>query len=101
MLKLRNLKLFITFYRSFVLATSIITLVCVISVIQSGLAALVILIWFKLITLAITALFINSYKSKDFFYYQNLGISKVKLFTITLGFDLILFVISQILSLKA
>ena len=36
--------------------------------------------------------FINSYKSKEYYYYWNLGISKTILWTTTLLFDFALFI---------
>jgi hypothetical protein len=48
-------------------------------------------LWLKVATLGLTYYFINSYKKKEYYYYQNLGVSKVLLWTVTLSFDFALF----------
>lgn len=100
MLKLKTLRLLLTFYLSFFNATFIITLVCAFLFLRLGLGALQILICFKIITLGLVVMYINDYKRKDFFYYQNLGISKSFLWTYTLTFDFILFILLLILAIS-
>src|SRR6476469_1225289 len=97
MLKFK-IHLLFTFYKSFFIAAFIISITCIGLFIKLGSPSLVFLIWFKIITLALLASFINSYKRKEFYYYSNLGISKAELFTYTLGFDILLFTILLILS---
>lgn len=58
------------------------------------------MIWFKVITMAIIVYYINTYKRKEFYYYQNLGLSKKLLWTYTLGLDFLLFLIMSIIILK-
>jgi hypothetical protein len=65
-----------------------------------GSSAFTTLFWFKLITLAVFFFFINSYKREEFYYYKNLGTSKLVLWSSALSFDLILFVFMLILTLK-
>jgi len=50
------------------------------------------LFWFKAVTLGLTYYFINEYKSKEYYYYQNLGVSKSLLWAATLIFDFALFI---------
>jgi len=50
------------------------------------------LFWLKIATLGLTYYFINSYKNKEYYYYQNLGISKALLWAVTLTVDFALFV---------
>jgi hypothetical protein len=40
--------------------------------------------------------FIRSYKSKEFYYYQNLGLSKKFLWISTLSFDILLYLVVTI-----
>jgi len=56
------------------------------------------LFWFKVITMSIIWYAVKTNKRKEFFYYQNLGISKTLLWTVTLGIDFILFVSMLILT---
>jgi type III secretory pathway component EscU len=58
--------------------------------------------WLKIATLALTFYFINRYKKNEFYYFQNLGISKILLWATTLIFDFILFLflIIMIYSIK-
>jgi type III secretory pathway component EscU len=57
-----------------------------------GLSILNILLWFKIITLGILFYYINNRKKNEFYYYKNLGLTKQILWTLTLLFDILLFV---------
>lgn len=92
----RTLNLLYRFYLSFCLVSIIMTLVSMVLLFQLGLGAAVIILWFKIITMVIFAWYINSYKSKEFYYYRNLGLSKFKLFAWTLGFDFVVFVLLMV-----
>ena len=67
-----------------------------------GFSAFFGLFWLKIVTLGLTYYFINNYKSKEYYYYQNLGLSKVFLWAVTLSFDfsLFIFLITQIHKFK-
>jgi hypothetical protein len=56
-----------------------------------GIRVFAVIFWLKLMTLGLTVFFINDYKSKEYVYYQNLGISKKLLWIVTLIFDFALF----------
>lgn len=66
----------------------------------NGISTLTILIWFKIISLALIYYFINIYKRQEFYYYQNLGVSKSFLWISTLLFDSFMFILLLILTLK-
>lgn len=53
----------------------------------------VIIFWFKLISMGFIITYIDNYRKKEYFYYQNLGLSKTALWTVSLVFDLVLFVV--------
>jgi len=89
---MRQLKIVFTFYKSFIVASGFITLACLSSLHTSGLKALSAVLIFKLLTLVLIILFINQYKMNEFYYYQNLGLSKQRLWFYVLGLDLFLFV---------
>ncbi|MEO5594225.1 MAG: hypothetical protein ABIR15_21580 [Chitinophagaceae bacterium] len=98
----KTIRLIITFYKSFFLAASLITACCLVLFYEYGLSIFAVLFWLKAITLGITFYFINSYKNKEYYYYQNLGISKALLWTTTLIFDfaLFIFLITQLYKFK-
>lgn len=58
------------------------------------------LFWFKIATLGLIFYFINNYKNKEYYYYQNLGISKMFLWAIILIFDFLLFLTLIIIAYK-
>lgn len=82
----------VTFYRSFLLVSLFINLCCIRIFLSNGMSSFSTLFWFKITTLGITGYYIHSFKSKEYYYYLNLGLSKSSLWTTTLLFDLFLFV---------
>jgi hypothetical protein len=94
-----KLKLIITFYRAFALASAVITLSCVSIIFLGGLGTFVVLFWFKIITSGIIFYFINEYKLKELYYYQNLGLSKLFLWTSTLTLDFAIFLLLMFITL--
>lgn len=96
----KTLRLLLTFYSSFFPATFLISLACTGLFMYLGMASLTVLIWFKVFTVGVIVYYISNYKYKEFLYYQNLGISKVFLWTCTLTTELLIFATFFILSLK-
>lgn len=90
---MKQLRLVLTFYKSFIVASGIITLACLSTLYMNGLQTMTAILLFKLLTMGLIILFINSYKKNEFYYYQNLGLPKVTLWLFALGIDFILFVI--------
>jgi hypothetical protein len=88
----KKIRLIGTFYRSFVLVSMAITACCLVLFREYGFGIFAALFWLKTATLAITYYFINSYKKKEYYYYQNLGISKGLLWSVILTFDFVLFI---------
>ena len=97
---LKIIKLIATFYRSFFIATSAITVCCIWIFQDYGISTYFALFWFKIATLGLVYYFIKDYKAKDIYYYQNLGVSKVVLWSSTLIFDFSLFLVSIIITYK-
>jgi hypothetical protein len=81
------------FYLGFIISSLIITMCCSFLFWEYRFDILMTLIWLKIATLVITFVFINSYKGNEYYYYQNLGISKILLWTCSLLIDLIIFAI--------
>ncbi len=95
---LKTARLVLLFYRSFFVATNLITASCIAIFYQNGLESFFAIFWFKLITLALIYYFMKSIKAKQFYYYQNLGVSKVVLWTSAFALDFVLFIISLIIT---
>jgi hypothetical protein len=89
---LRTIKLLWTFYKSFLLVSLLVTAFCINVFWKYGFSIFFAIFWLKLATLALTFYWINSYKSKEYYYYNNLGVSKVLLWAVTLSFDFALFI---------
>jgi len=97
---MKTLRLIGTFYKSYFIASSVITISCISSIILNGINIITALIWFKFITLGIIIYYINSYKKNEFYYYQNLGLSRLFLWISTLLIDISIFIISLIITLQ-
>jgi len=98
--KMKTIRSITHFYKSFAFASWIITLSCVFIAYYQGIMAFTALFWFKIITLGLIVYFISSYKRDEFYYYKNLGLSKLHLWVSTLLFDFILFIFLIVLTLK-
>jgi len=98
---MRLFRIVFTFYKSFIVASGIISIACLSTIFINGLKTLSSVLIFKLFTLGIIILYINLYKKKEFYYYQNLGLPRTHLWIYALGLDLILFVSSIILIIWA
>lgn len=88
---IKLIRLIGTFYQGFLLFSILMTTCCMIPLWKFGIRVFAVIFWLKLMTLGLTVFFINDYKRKEFVYYQNLGISKIVLWTVTLLFDFTLF----------
>lgn len=87
----RTIRLIWTFYKSFFLASLVITACCLGTFWKYGFSVYSVLFWLKISSLVLIYFFINNYKSKEYYYYQNLGISKALLWVVTFTFDFALF----------
>lgn len=88
-----TIRLLLTFYRSFFLFSILITLLCTALAWEYGTALIGMLIGIKFASTLLIFFFIRSYKRKEFYYYLNRGLSGPVLWTATLLFDTLLFVI--------
>lgn len=87
----RKIRLIVHFYRGFWLLSSLITAACMVLFWEYGFGIFSMLLWFKLATMFLIFRFIKSYKAREFYYYHNLGVSKLVLWGVTLSFDLIVY----------
>lgn len=97
---MKTLGLLLTFYKSFALASFIISLSCASITYHHGIETFAAIFWFKIITECLIVYSIHSYKNNEFYYFKNLGFSKLKLWVSTLSFDVIIFTTLIIISLK-
>ena len=97
---MRTLGLIINFYKSFAFASWMITLSSLVIIYTHGIHTFTVLFWFKIFTIGLIIYFINSFKANEFYYYKNLGISKLRLWISTISLDLILFILLIVLTLK-
>jgi lipopolysaccharide export system ATP-binding protein len=95
------IKLLLTFYRSFFVLSFLITLVCLGLFLEYGPDIFFILLWLKLSATALIFFFIRTYKHREFYYYQNLGLSRTFLWTTTLLFDFFLYLLLLLEASKA
>jgi hypothetical protein len=89
----RSIRLIVTFYNTYNIPSILISLLSAAILMKSGLSFFVVVFWFKLISMAFIITFINSYRKKEYFYYQNLGLSKMALWAGSLVFDFVLFLV--------
>ncbi|MEP6749020.1 MAG: hypothetical protein ABJB86_14910 [Bacteroidota bacterium] len=90
---LKTIRIIGTFYKSFLLASVLVTACCLGLFWQYGFSIFAVIFWLKAATLAVTFYFINKYKSKEYYYYQNLGLSKALLWGTIIAFDFSLFIL--------
>jgi hypothetical protein len=87
-----KIRLYITFCRSFAATSIIVTALCLFWLILWGMDALPPIIFFKIALIALTVYFIDIAKSKEYYYYSNLGISKKRLWRTAIIADMLLFI---------
>lgn len=97
---IKSIRILLTFYQAFLVASFLITVACAALLFGLGINALVYLFWFKVFTSAVFYWAVDTYKKKEYFYYQNLGFSKTKLWLFSLSVDGVLLIIAFVLALK-
>ncbi len=93
----RTIRLLLTFYSGFFILEFLITLICGVLFREYGRSIFFTLFWIKLGSITLVFFFIRSYKSREFIYYQNLGLSRIFLWTSTLLFDFFLYLLLLLL----
>jgi len=100
MIRIKTLRILWTFYNSFIVSTVVLSAVCVYMFTELGSGALMLITWFKIITSGIIIYYINSYKNKEFYYYQSLGLSKKQLWGTTMTVDFLLYILAIIVTFE-
>lgn len=93
---MKTLRIILLFYKPFAFTSFFLTATCGVTIYYYGIIIFQVLFWFKLITLGMLYFYINSYKSNEFYYYKNLGLSRSRLWISVLVFDFCFFLISMI-----
>ncbi len=86
-----------TFYSSFCVFSLLIDIFCLAIIVRTNFNLFPLMFWFRAVVMAIIFYFINDYKTKEFYYYQNLGVSKNFLWTATFSLDTILFLSANLI----
>lgn len=89
---IKKIRLIWTFYCSFIWASLAITTSCTYLFWAYDAKGFAMIFWFKVVTLGLIFYYINFTKSKEYFYYQNLGVSKKTLWVASLTFDFSLYI---------
>ena len=100
---MRTLKLITRFYGGIFFANFLITLSCIGLICYFGTLAhklIGMLFWFKVITIGVIFYGAIRYQKKEMYYYQNLGVSKLKLGISTSVFDFLLWLILTIIAFR-
>jgi len=90
---MRFVKSILTFYSFFSVSSISITLCSLFILYQWGEETLTPVIWFKVVTLLFTIYIITDYKSDEFLYFKNIGISKITLWLSSLIIDTVIFLL--------
>jgi len=81
----------LSFYKSYALAGLIMSCICMEILKEYGWKSFFGIFWLKLFSLLMTCVLVNDRKKNIFFYYYNLGLTKIFLWAGSLSIDLIIF----------
>lgn len=93
---MRTIRAILSFYSSFAFVGFLLTAACLTIVFTKGIATFKLLFWFKVGTMWIIFNFTNRNKKKEYYYYDNLGISKRTLWIPALSVDFTVFMGSMV-----
>ena len=91
---------YLTFCRSFAPALLALSAACIWVLASNGPLLLAPAFYFKIATTAVVWYFVNEQKRREYYYYFNLGIRKRRLWLFALTADLLVFIISVIITLS-
>lgn len=94
---MKKIRLLLTFYRGFGFVALFFSCISASILFEKGFSAFNIVFWFKIITTTIIVYNVSTNRRNEFFYYQNLGLSKTILWSVTLSFDFIIFILTTII----
>ena len=97
---MRQLKLILLFYKEFVLADFLVTLSCMGLMWYYGKDSdkiIGILLWFKLIAILSIFYLVSQSQKKQLYYYQNLGVTTLRIGIVTSTLDFSFFILTLII----
>ena len=94
---MRTFRAILSFYSSFAFVGFVLTAACLGTLYTTGLAMFTLLFWLKVGTMWIIYYFVDHNKRKEYYYFDNLGISKSTLWIPALAFDFLLFIVSTVI----
>ena len=94
------IRLIATFYSSYALASLVITLSCISIVFKWGSDTFTMIFWLKILTYGFIIYYMQYFKDDVSYYYKNLGLSKKHLWVSTITFDIIIFLLLTVVTLK-
>lgn len=95
---IQSLPIIFTFYKTHFWADMLITCACLWVLYTRGLVAFQGIFWLKILSAAVIYYFVNQLSKHEYYYYQNLGLSKTTLWATTLSLDFILYIAFIILT---
>ena len=96
----KKINLLLTFYKSFCVFAIVISLICAYYVYTFGASIYFSLFCFKIITAAFIFYYIKEYKTKEFYFYKNLGISVKSLWIFSFLLDFTVYFVVVIIALN-
>jgi len=96
---MKSLLLIVYFYRSIAAACWLVNLLTAFAIYLYGAAAVMALLWFKILSLLVTWILVNNYRPNAFYFYKNLGFGKGKMWLYSLLMDCTFFVLLLFLAL--
>lgn len=91
----------LTFYRNFSLVALGISLIgCVLVLAYGSWLYMVVVFWTKVLTNTLLGLYINYYRPEQFYFFANLGYSKIRIFAFTFILDMLIWFLLSWLTIK-
>jgi len=95
-----KIQLYFSFYKSIAVVNISISIGVLSVIYVYGISPFLYLFWFKIFTLAFILYANNTYKSREYFYFLNLGVSKKNLWISSALIDIVIFILLLIITLK-
>jgi hypothetical protein len=95
------MRVVLTFYKNFLWFTVGISLIgCYLIWLYGGWQFSVAVFWLKVVTNTLLGLYVNIFDPEQFFFYNNLGFSRLKLFVLTSVLDMMLWLCLSVVTIK-
>lgn len=99
---LKSLRVRLLFYQNFALATIVVSIFGCYLILESGTGLFVIPVFFmKIITNGLIGLIFHFFKQNQLYFFQNLGVTTIQLYSTAFGFDMVLWLCVTLLTIAA